>query len=292
MSNFVNVDSLYYAIMTKDDVTGVSYGPVKPLAAAAKISVDPDVKVGDFDADGVKNERVQVPNGGKISLDVETLPLETQADIFGHTLDGVGGIIYNRDDRAPFLAILYRRTKGNGKNRYVKIYKAMFQDPKQDAETIGNNVKIQNDTIEGVYLPRKYDKKDRYSIDEESTGYIDVSSTFFTSIENSDITPPTVASTIPASNATGVATNTTFAWTFNESLAPTTVTPANFYLIKDSDGSIVGATVAYNDATKTVTLTPTTPLASASKYLAVADSDVADKAGNKLVTATKIFTTA
>lgn len=183
MSNFISVDNLHYAILTKDDVTGVTYGAVKRLAAAAKISVEPEVKSATFDADGITNERVQVNNGGKISLDVETLPLEVQADLLGHRLDGKGGMTYSSSDVAPYVAILYRRTKGNGKSRYVRVVKCMFQDPKQDGETSGNNIKVQNDSIEGAFFPRIFDKKDRYTVDEESTGYTDVSSTFFTAVE-------------------------------------------------------------------------------------------------------------
>lgn len=291
-SNFIGIDGLCYAILTKDDTTGVVYQAVKPLAPAAKIAVDSDTAQAPFYADGVLQENNSIVTGGKISLAVGTLPLSVQADLFGHQLDGKGGLISNKNDKAPYVALLYRRIKGNGKVRYMKIYKTQFQEPKQDAETVANNVKVQNDTLEGIFMPRIYDGNYQYKCDEEEPNFVDVKNTFFTAIDTADATSPTIASTVPAANATAVSVNTTYQWVFNEPLAPGTVTAANFYLIKDSDGSMVGANVAYNDSTKTVTLTPAAALSSATKYMAVADSDVTDLAGNHLVQVNKFFTTA
>lgn len=292
MSNFISVDSLYYAVQTSDTATGSTYGAVKPLAPTAKISVDPAVNSQTFYADGKAQESAQVMGEGKISLDTSTLTLAVQADVLGHTLDGTGGIIYNENDEAPYVAIFYRRLKANKHFRYIKLLKCKFTDPKDDAETESNNVKIQNDSVSGTFYPRISDGNWRTVKDQDEPGYVDVSSTWFTAVDSADVTAPTVSSTTPAAGATGVSVNTTFVWTFSESIAPSTVTVNNFFLIKDSDGSIVGANVAYNDAAKTVTLTPTSALSAASKYIPVVDSDVTDLSGNHVIAVTKAFTTA
>jgi phi13 family phage major tail protein len=290
--NFISVDSLYYAVMTGDTASAVNYSVVKPFAPAAKISVDPSVNVQTFYADGVAQENAQIMGEGKVSVDISTVALSVQADVLGHTLDGTGGIVYNKNDQAPYVALFYRRLKANGHYRYIKVLKCKFVDPKDDAETESNNVKIQNDVISGTFYPRIYDGNWKKVKDQDEPGYVDVSTTWFTAVDSADVTPPTVASTVPANNATAVAVGTTYQWVFSESIAPSTVLANNFFLIKDSDGSIVGATVAYNDTTKTVTLTPTVALSAASKYLAVADNDVTDLSGNHLAAVTKIFTTA
>jgi hypothetical protein len=54
----------------------------------------------------------------------------------------------------------------------------------------------------------------------------------------------------------------------------------------------VAGTVAYVDATKTVTFTPTSSLSAATKYQAVADIDITDILGNHLAYSEKFFTTA
>lgn len=291
MSNFINVDSLFYAVQTSDTMASVNYNAVKPFAPAAKVSVDPSPNVATFYADGVAQESAQVTGEGKVSVDVSTVSLAVQADILGHAVDGSGGIIYNKDDQSPYICLFYRREKINHHFRYIKVLKCKFVDAKDDAETESNNVKIQNDILAGTFYPRISDGNWKKIKDQDEIGYIDVSSTFFTAVDTLDAVLPTIVSTVPAANATAVADGTTYQWVFSESLAPTTVISNNFYLIKDSDGSMVGASVAYNDALKTVTLTPTGALTATSKYLAVVDADVMDLDGNHIIPVTKIFTT-
>ena len=292
MSNFISVDSLYYAVQTSDTAAGTTYGAIKPFAAVAKVSIDPKTNVAPFYADGKLAESAQIVGEGTVSVDVATISLAVQADIFGHTLDGTGGIVYNGNDQSPYVALFYRRLKGNQHYRYIKVLKCKFVDAKDDAETETNNIKIQNDVIAGTIYPRIFDGNWKKVKDQDEPGYVDVSTTWFTSVDSSDVTAPTIASSVPTTGATAVAVGSTYQWVFSESLAPSTVTVNNFYLIKDSDGSIVGANIAYNDTTKTVTLTPTANLTAASKYLAVCDSDVTDLAGNKVVATSRIFTTA
>ena len=65
---------------------------------------------------------------------------------------------------------------------------------------------------------------------------------------------PAVTSLGPASGATGVATNASVTVTFNEALDVTTINSGTVYL--SNGGAAVAATVAYNAANNTVTLTP------------------------------------
>lgn len=291
--NFINVDNLYYAVCTKDDATGATYQAPKAIPGSVKIAVQPETGKQPFYSDGIITEYGQVTTQAKLSLDVSTVPLTTQADLLGHTLDGMGGIISKVTDISPYVALFYRRKKSNGKYRYMKLLKCIFAPSKEDAETTTNNVKFQNDTFEGVAMGRIYDKQWKRMSDEEEVGYIDVSATWFTTVDGvADITPPTIVSTIPASAATAVAISTTYQWVFSESINPSTININNFYLIKDTDGTTIPGTAAYVDATKTVTFTPTSVLSAATKYIAIADGDVADLAGNKLVISAKYFTTA
>src|SRR5262249_25256687 len=78
---------------------------------------------------------------------------------------------------------------------------------------------------------------------------------------------PTATSATPAASATGVATNATVTATFNEAAEASTVNTTNFVL-KDSNGKTVTATVSYNSTTYTATLTPSALLANAMKYTA------------------------
>jgi len=78
-------------------------------------------------------------------------------------------------------------------------------------------------------------------------------------------TPPSVIATTPAAGATGVSSTTAITITFDRALDPTTINSSTFVL-KDSAGNVVAATVTYNASTNTVTLTPTARLNLASTY--------------------------
>src|SRR5829696_5880713 len=92
-----------------------------------------------------------------------------------------------------------------------------------------------------------------------------------------DTTPPTVTSTSPSANATGVPSTTTVSATFSEPVQPGTVT----FTVKNSAGTTVAATQSYDSASRTATLTPASPLSAATEYTASV-SGAQDSAGNAM----------
>jgi hypothetical protein len=99
-----------------------------------------------------------------------------------------------------------------------------------------------------------------------------------------DTTKPTVTSVLPVNNATGVATNATVSAVFSEALNASTITGSTFQLLNPSNTAIT-ATVTYNSANNTATLTPSAALANSTVYTAKiisGASGVKDVAGNAL----------
>lgn len=98
-----------------------------------------------------------------------------------------------------------------------------------------------------------------------------------------DVIPPTVQSTSPPNNAVGVSVNTLINVTFSEGMNSATISGNSFML---SDGmSAVPATIAYNNLTRTATLTPSAPLEYSTAYTATIVSGVngvKDLANNEL----------
>jgi hypothetical protein len=76
---------------------------------------------------------------------------------------------------------------------------------------------------------------------------------------------PAITSRTPTVGATGVPTSTTISAIFDKSLDPTTVTSANVILTTQA-GATVASTVAYDDATKKITLTPSQALGANALY--------------------------
>ncbi len=100
--------------------------------------------------------------------------------------------------------------------------------------------------------------------------------------------PPTVVSTIPGANATGVPITTTVAATFSEPV--TNVTGSTFAL--NQNGTPITGSVTYNPGTTSATFTPSAPLTSNTIYTAQLGPAIVDAQGAPLVPTTWTFTTA
>ena len=99
-----------------------------------------------------------------------------------------------------------------------------------------------------------------------------------------DIEGPVVASTQPASGASDVAAGVDVTATFDEQIAPASVSGTTFTL-KDAGGASVAASVTYDAQTRTAKLDPQAPLAYSATYTARLKGGaggVTDVAGNPL----------
>ena len=103
----------------------------------------------------------------------------------------------------------------------------------------------------------------------------------------SDQVAPTVSSVSPAAGATGVVASARPTATFSEPMAPSSVTASTLTLRRQGAASDVVASVAYDAATRTATLSPAAPLEAGAPYTARVASGAAgvkDAAGNPLAT--------
>jgi len=92
-----------------------------------------------------------------------------------------------------------------------------------------------------------------------------------------DTTAPTVSSTSPANNATGVAVNSVITATLSEAMSTTSITAATFTL----SGGVTGI-VTYDATNHIATFTPSTNLAYNTSYTATITTGAKDAAGNAI----------
>jgi hypothetical protein len=98
-----------------------------------------------------------------------------------------------------------------------------------------------------------------------------------------DGTAPTVLSTSPVSNATGIALNSVLSATFSERLDPATVNTTNVFI--RNGATAVSATVSYSSGSQNLTITPSASLAGNTTYtvtLKGGSTGIKDLAGNAL----------
>ena len=100
----------------------------------------------------------------------------------------------------------------------------------------------------------------------------------FTTGPSPDVTPPTVASTVPANGAVSVSVNGVVTATFSEPLSPATVTATSFLLVHSV--TPVAGVVTY--AGNTATFTPSSALDENTEHTASITTSVTDLSGNAL----------
>jgi hypothetical protein len=109
-----------------------------------------------------------------------------------------------------------------------------------------------------------------------------------------DLIPPTVTSVNPPNGSTNISTGASFTVTFSEGLNAATVDANSVLLLKNATNR-VNATLLYDAATRTVTITPLAPLENATNYTIYIHggaSGVTDLSGNTIVSDfTSSFTT-
>ena len=122
---------------------------------------------------------------------------------------------------------------------------------------------------------------------QASNYWVDV---VFTTNVGPDTTPPTVTSTLPASNATGVVPANPVSITFSETIQAATIegtpsVPSQNFQLMNASNALVPASVTYNSSNNTATLIPVNPLAGSAPYTAKVTGGtggVKDSAGNAL----------
>jgi len=96
-----------------------------------------------------------------------------------------------------------------------------------------------------------------------------------------DATAPTVSSTLPVADATGVAVDTVVSATFSETMTESTITASSFTLVIERKTSVSG-TVSYDSGTNTATFTPSADLGGNTTYTATLSTVITDAVGNPL----------
>lgn len=271
------------AKVLQDDENGASYDtPYAFKKALMKIGISPETSSGECEADGQVVERGSKIIKYKITVQFKDLTPYERSLIYGRTsINGVDTA--NTDDDPPEFCLMFKAKKTNKKYKYYKFLKVKFSEPKEDYEGT-TKITFPGLGIEAEAIPRMYDGNLRRIADEDDATYTATMGTnwFASGDITVDKTPPTISSTTPANSATTVALNASFVWTFSKAIQDSCVIPSNFFVIKDTDGSIVAGTLSINAVKTIVTFTPTSALAATTVYRAMATSAVKDMSGNAL----------
>lgn len=99
----------------------------------------------------------------------------------------------------------------------------------------------------------------------------------FTTGAGADLSAPAVVSTVPTDNSTGTSIEASISAVFSKDMDPTLISSATFTLNNGATGSVV-----YDEASKTATFTPDTPLELDTIYTAMISTGAVDLMGNSM----------
>jgi hypothetical protein len=126
-------------------------------------------------------------------------------------------------------------------------------------------------TIVWIQLPWTLSTNTQYTYN--ITGVTDLSGNAITPVTSTfttgagfDFSQPTVASTSPANGVTTIGIPTTASITFSEAMDPVLINTSNVWLQTHNTHTVVPTTLSFSTDFKTVTLTPTVPLAESTIY--------------------------
>ena len=275
------IKKLVYALMI--DELQETYGEVKEAPPLISVKVTPKVDVATLYADNRAVETATSIGDIPVEFSSQDMPLEVQADFLGHALDPLTGTLtYNISDQAPYLALGYQRTKANNKNRYVWLLKVKFQEIAEEGKTQEDKVAFQTPTVSGLGIANI--NGDWKKAADEDSGTTPATVDFLATVpgaEPFDSVAPTVTS-VPDDAAVGVLTESDMVLTFDKAIQPSTITPANVFVMM-ADGTAVDATLAISALNTIVTVHPTTALA-VGDYILVATTNIKSASGIALAT--------
>ena len=154
----IGVKKLYYAICTKDDETGVTYGTPKRIIGLNTIEINPTVQRAQAFGDDAPLETASSISEIAVNFDSVYLPLEDKASLLGHTVtDGV--MISKTDDEAPYVAVMFESKQTKGAIQYEKLLKGKFSETSETFNTKSENTEYQLHSLEGSFVARAYDGK-------------------------------------------------------------------------------------------------------------------------------------
>ena len=165
--SIIGVEKLYYAKLTEDDEIALEYGSPVYLPGVQEIGVVPQVTTDKQFAENKVWDQASTLGEVQVSIRRADLTNEESAILLGQTRAAEGGVFASADDEPPYIALLYKSNKSNGKMRYQVLYKGKLNLPEETAQTKTDNTVFQEPTLSGVFQATKNNGLWQYKVDSD-----------------------------------------------------------------------------------------------------------------------------
>lgn len=163
----VGLEKLYYAILTKDDMTALTFEKPVYLPGVKAISVNPTTSTEKLYAENVVWEQESTLQEVQVGITLADLSNEDSAILLGQTVATEGGIYASDSDDPPYVALLYKANKTNNQARYQVLYKGKFTLPNEDKQGKEGTTNYQTPEITGLFQTTKHNGMWKYQIDTD-----------------------------------------------------------------------------------------------------------------------------
>lgn len=274
-SGQVGLKNLVYAKMHED---GITYDAHKILSPAIQAKITPKTNTATQYADDKSVENATTLGEIDVELQTQDVPLQSQADLLGHTIDSKGVLVHSGNDNAPYVAIGFKSLKGDNTYRFIWLLKGKFEEITEEYKTKSDKVDFATPSLKATFVTRDDDNW-KFIADENNGMDNDVMEHWFDAVyqPNIDNTPLSIETT-PTDGATGVAATSGVNFVFSKAINSYTVNDSSVFLIK-ADGTIIDSTIVISTDAKTVTLKPKSTL-DAGNYVAIATKAIKTAQGS------------
>jgi len=179
----IGLEKLYYSKITKDDATGLTFGTPIYLAGVKEIKVSPKVNTEKLYAENKIWDQSTTLEDIEVTVNVADLTNAQSADLLGQTIAEEGGIFASDDDEAPYIALLYKANKSNGKVRYGIIYKGKMSLPDDAMKGKEGKTDYQTPEMKATFQSLISNGMWKYNVDSDDADCpTDIDTAFFTSV--------------------------------------------------------------------------------------------------------------
>ncbi|WP_017154121.1 major tail protein [Bacillus bingmayongensis] len=186
MAIAIDFRDLHFAILTETPDGKCDYEIPERIGYTVSGKASPKNDSTTFYAEGGPLATANAFGGVEIELETDDISLSVYAKLLGKKVIK-GQVVDNVNDVAPYVALLYRLPKDNGKNRYYCYYKTKFEIPSDEHKTAEDKPNFQSAKIKCKAIQRA-DGNWRHRLDEEEPGFdANVAANWFKTVPS----PPT-----------------------------------------------------------------------------------------------------
>lgn len=156
----INIKGLAYAVITKDDSTGIETGAITKIPKLMELTMSPNVQEGQLYGDGSVSDAQAVLESIAVTMNLNKLPLKDRAIMQGYEYSK-GVVEEGTDNVAPYIAMAFEVETTTKKSEYVWLYKGKLTPPSDDLKQREGGITYSTSSANFLFIPREFDGKIR-----------------------------------------------------------------------------------------------------------------------------------